>query len=159
MSEIANTETDGSNTTTYPGEGLFFLADEGGTYTGNATGNTFSGYSGYGITEDAGYDQGNCSTTCAGGIVSTLTRNTLALTGGQTADGISLEALGSGDNLSAHLTGNKGYVTSPSAGIETTSASGGTLDVIENNDNIVVHTSAQAVPPTAGTLHRPAAHR
>jgi hypothetical protein len=74
--------------TTYPAEGLFFLADGGGTYDNqDAGGNTFSGYSGDGIDESAGYTGGYVTAGCVanGSIGTSLTGNTFALTGGNAA--------------------------------------------------------------------------
>ncbi|MBV8461695.1 MAG: DUF1565 domain-containing protein [Acidimicrobiales bacterium] len=151
---------DGTNT--YPGEGVFFLADEGGTYTNqDATRNQFSLYSGYGIAEDAGYTNGYCNgQLCPGGLTSTLTSNKFALTGGSTAAAIALTATGNGDNLTAQLTTNKGYVTAPSSGISTSSVSGGTLNISENGNKITVKGGAAATHAGSalGALHVPAHH-
>ncbi len=151
---------DGTNT--YPAEGVFFLADEGGTYTNqDAQSNQFSLYSGYGIAEDAGYTNGYCNgTLCPGGLSSTLTSNKFSLTGGSTAAAIALSATGNGDNLTAQLTQNKGYVTAPSTAISTASSSGGTLNITENGNKIHVVPSGAAgvragsAPASAG-LHVP----
>src|SRR5579875_1352458 len=174
---ISNT----AGNTTYPAEGLFFLADENGTYTGqNASGNTFSGYSGYGIAEDAGYTGGYVTAGCVanGSIQTTLSNNTFALTGGSSAAGISLEANGTGDDLTGTVNGNKGSVTAPSNAIEVQSIAtaatpggqdcspyadsnggGGTTDVTENNDNIAVKAASGAASRTTtrSTVRRPGA--
>jgi len=174
---ISNT----AGNTTYPAEGLFFLADENGTYTGqNASGNTFSGYSGYGIAEDAGYTGGYVTAGCVanGSIQTTLSNNTFALTGGSSAAGISLEANGTGNDLTGTVNGNKGSVTAPSNAIEVQSIAtaatpggqdcspyadsnggGGTTDVTENNDNITVKAASGAASRTTtrSTVRRPGA--
>lgn len=174
--KFTNLISNSDSTTTYPAEGLFFLADEAGTYSGqNAKHNTFSGYSGYGIAEDAGYTGGYVTPGCVanGSIVTSLTSNTLALTGGSTATGIVLDSNGTGNNLSGTVNGNKGYVTSPSNAIEVQSVGtpatpsgttcapysdsnggGGTLDVTENNDNITVKAAASAAATAAVTSGR-----
>lgn len=167
---ISNTD----GTTTYPAEGLFFLADENGTYTGqDASNNAFSGYSGYGIAEDAGYTGGYVTAGCVanGSIETSLTGNTLALTGGSTATGISLKSNGTGNDLTGSVTGNKGYVTSPSNAIQvqsvaipatpsgtvctpysTSNGGGGTANITENNDNITVKTAATASASAAAQV-------
>ncbi|HTU31763.1 MAG TPA: hypothetical protein VMF07_20390 [Solirubrobacteraceae bacterium] len=169
----------------YPAEGLFFLADEGGNYTGqNASSNTFTGYSGDGIAEAAGYTGGYVTAGCVanGSIGTSLTGNTFALTGGAAGTGIVLESNGTGNNLTGAVNGNKGYVTSPSSAIEVESnatpasaagqdcspysnsnGGGGTTDVTENNDNITVKAAAGATATRAtamagrkvGALHVP----
>jgi len=88
-----------------------------------ATAITFSGYSGYGIAEDAGYSGGYVTSGCIanGSITTSLTQNMPELTGGDTAPGISLQATGAGNDLTGTLSFTKGYVTSPSNGIEISS--------------------------------------
>lgn len=160
------TGTDTSSSTVYPAEGLFFLADAGGTYSGqNATKNTFSGYSGYGIAEDAGYTGGYVTPTCVanGSIVTQLKGNQFALTGGQPADGISLTADGTGNDLSGSVENEGGYVTAPSNAVKIraiaapptpngvncspyspSNGGGGTLNLTENNVGISIHSNIAA---------------
>ncbi len=186
---ISNTDDSTNPATVYPAEGLFFLADEGGTYTGqDAKRDTFSDFSGYGIAEDAGYTGGYVTPGCIanGSIATVLKNNTLALTGGPAATGIALTVTGSGNSLTGTVNGNTGYVTSPSDGMETqslsltptppgttcspyasTSGGGGTLDLTQNNDNISLRTTAGAniagpdalQSTTIGNLHVPSQHR
>jgi hypothetical protein len=62
---ISGTDTSTSPATKYPAEGVFFLADEGGTYRGqDAERNMFLGYSGYGVAESAGYTGGYVTPGC-----------------------------------------------------------------------------------------------
>jgi hypothetical protein len=126
--------------TTYAGEGVFFLSDLAGSLTGqDATGNAFSQYAGFGIIMEAGYNNGNCSNTpCNGSISGTLTRNHFALGGVSGAAAITLQAEFAGNNLTAALTGNRGYVTSPSQSIVQQSTDGATLSVTQNGTNIRV---------------------
>lgn len=183
---ISGTDNSTTPATVYPAEGLFFLADEGGNYTGqDAKNNTFTGYSGYGIAESAGYTGGYVTPGCVanGSITTALANNTFALTGGSQADGISLEANGTGNNLSGSVNDNSGHVTSPSNAIEiqatavpatpnttscapygTSNGGAGTLDVTEANDSITVksassHAKAQqrssATAKRIGGLHAP----
>lgn len=180
---ISNTDT--SSSTVYPAEGVFFLADEGGTYTGQkAEHDTFSNYSGYGVAESAGYTGGYVTPGCVanGSIGTTVAGNSFALTGGSRAAAISLEANGTGNNLSGYVTGNAGYVTAPSKAIRlhstavpqtppgtncgpygTSNGGGGTVNVTLNNNHIAVKpasaaaaTSRSATTGTrSGGLHAP----
>lgn len=178
---ISNTDT--SSSTVYPAEGVFFLADEGGNYTGQkAEHDTFSNYSGYGIAESAGYTGGYVTPGCVanGSIGTTVAGNSFALTGGSRADAISLQANGTGNNLTGYVTNNAGYVTSPSKAIRvqstaipptpsgtdcgaygTSNGGGGTTNVTLNNNHIAVKaassTSAtsRATGARAGGLHVP----
>ena len=181
---IANTDDSTSPPTVYPAEGLFFLADEGGTYSGQvATGDSFTKYSGDGIDEDAGYSGGYVTPGCVanGSIATVLDNNTFALTGGQTGTGIFLSASGTGNSLTGPVDGDTGHVTAPSTAIEvqsisptptpegtdcgpysSTSGGGGSVDVTQDNDNITVkpapnapNTPPGAVRSTAGALHVP----
>jgi hypothetical protein len=173
---ISNT----SGGTTYPAEGVFFLADEGGNYTGQvAKADSFSGYSGYGVAEDAGYTGGYVTPGCVanGSIQTNVANNTFALSGGSKAAAISLAANGTGNNLSGRVTGNKGYVTSPSKAIVarsvaipptppgtncapygTSNGGGGTLHITESGNAIKVKSGSQGpkgADERAGRLHAP----
>jgi hypothetical protein len=185
---IANTDNSTSPPTVYPAEGLFFLADEGGTYSGQvATQDKFSHYSGYGIAEDAGYSGGYVTPGCVanGSIATELDNDTFALKAGPAATGISLTASGTGNSLTGDVTGDTGHVTAPSDGIEiqsvsptptppgtdcgpyfSTSGGGGSVDVVQNNDDITTvggpdapAAPAGAVRSTTGALHVPRQHR
>ena len=181
---ISNTDNSTNPATVYPAEGLFFLADEGGTYSDQvATGNSFSKYSGDGIDEAAGYSGGYVTPGCVanGSIGTELDNNTFALTGGQTATGIFLQASGTGNSLTGPVDGDTGHVTAPSTAIEvqsisptptpegtdctpyfSTNGGGGSVDVTQNNDNISVkpasggpNEAAGAAQPKVGALHVP----
>lgn len=183
---IPNTDNSTSPATVYPAEGVFFLADEGGKYTGqDAEHNAFSGYSGYGVAESAGYTGGYVTPGCvANGSISTnVTGNDFALTGGSKAAAISLEANGTGNNMTGVVSNNAGYVTSPSKAIRlrstaipptpsgtncapygTSNGGGGTLNVATHNNTIKVkpasHSSATSNSPAEsdkrfGDLHVP----
>jgi hypothetical protein len=134
---IAN--TDGA--TVYPAEGIFFLSDTGGSLTGqDASRNTFSHYAGFGLIMEAGYNNGNCSSTpCNGSIAGTLSRNHLALGGASGAVGIDLQSQFNGNNLTATVSNNHGYVTSPSQGIDQAATNGATITVTGSGNSIVVH--------------------
>jgi len=134
---IANTYQSQS----YPGEGAFFLSDLSGSITGQvAISNTFSGYSGYGLIMEAGYNNGNCSSTpCNGSISGRFLNNVLALGGTTGAVGIDLESEFAGNNLTATVTGNRGYVTRPDRAIVTRASSGATISVTQSNNHIAVH--------------------
>jgi hypothetical protein len=128
--------------TTYPAEGLFFLSDAAGSLTGqNATSNTFENYSGYGVAMDAGYDNGNCSTTpCNGSITGSISSNQFALTAGTPgAAAIALSALDNGNALTVTVNNDKGYVTSPSVGISITATGGGDISYTESGTKIKEH--------------------
>jgi hypothetical protein len=153
--------TDTSTSTVYPAEGVFFLADEGGNYTGqNAEHNSFAHYSGYGIAESAGYTGGYVTPGCIanGSIGTTVAGNSFALSGGSKAAAISLEANGTGNNLSGSVVNNTGYVTSPSKAIQlrsqaipptppgtncgpygTSNGGGGTVNVTLDNNHIAIN--------------------
>lgn len=183
---IAGTDTSTSPATKYPAEGVFFLADEGKTYRGQvAESNIFSGYTGYGVAESAGYTGGYVTPHCVanGSIHTTVSRNTFELTGGSKAAAISLKADGTGNDLTGSASDNVGYVVSPSKGIVTRSVSipatppgtnctpygtsnggGGTVNVTTNSNLIKVkrasHSSAAANSPAtnrerSGGLHVP----
>jgi hypothetical protein len=166
--------TDTSSSTTYPAEGVFFLADEGGKYTGQkAEHDTFSNYSGYGIAESAGYTGGYVTPGCVanGSIGTTVAGNTFALTGGSKAWAISLEANGTGNHLAGYVTNNSGYVTSPSKPIRvrstavpptppgtdcapygTSNGGGGTVHVTLNNNHIAVKAASQATATSRSSV-------
>jgi hypothetical protein len=126
--------------TTYPPEGLFFLSDLAGSLTGqNATSNKFLRYAGYGIIMEAGYSNGNCSDTpCNGSLSGTLSNNHFALGGASGAAAIALQAMNPGNDLTATLTDNRGYVTSPSQAISQQVSAGATLNVTQNGNTIRV---------------------
>jgi hypothetical protein len=172
---IANTDTSTSPATKYPAEGVFFLADEKGTYRGqDAQRDMFSGYSGYGVAESAGYTGGYVTPGCVanGSIRTTVSRNTFELTGGSKAAAISLKADGTGNNLAGAASDNVGYVVWPSKGIETRSSAipptppgtdcgpygtsnggGGTVNVTTNANLIKVKRPSHSTP----ALRSPAA--
>jgi Protein of unknown function (DUF1565) len=182
---ISGTDTSTNPPTVYPAEGLFFLADEGATYSGqDASDNTFSAYSGYGIAEDAGYQLGYVSgfpgCIANGSIGTSLTSNQFTLTGGQSATGLSLRVTGPDNSLTGNVDHNRGHVIAPSLGIEVQSAAppatapgtdcgpysstpggGGALDITQNADKIVVNTTAasqgnaMATGAGIGGLHFP----
>jgi hypothetical protein len=134
---IANTQAP----TTFPAEGVFFLSDLSGSIHGQyASFNKFSGYGGYGIIMEAGYDNGNCSTTpCNGSISGTIANNTFALTGKAGAIGIDLEASFAGNSLTATVRDNTGYVTHPDKAIVSHGSAGATTNVTQSANNIAVH--------------------
>ena len=134
---IANTQAP----TTYPAEGVFFLSDLSGAIHGQyASFNKFSGYAGYGIIMEAGYDNGNCSSTpCNGSISGTIVANTFALGGKAGAIGIDLESSYAGNTLTASVEDNSGYVTSPDKGIVSTTTAGATSSVTRSGNHIAVN--------------------
>jgi hypothetical protein len=125
----------------YPAEGAFFLSDVGDSITGqNAVDNTFKGYAGYGLIMEAGYDNGNCSSEgCNGSIAGKFTSNVLALGGTSGGVGIDLSAMYDGNNLTASVTHNHGYVTSPDSTIVSGASDGATISVTQSQNNIAVH--------------------
>jgi hypothetical protein len=137
---IANTDDSTDPPTVYPPDGLFFLSDLSGSLTGqNATHNKFSHFAGFGIAEDAGYSNGNCTDNpCNGSLSGTISHNHFALGGASGAAAISLDSQFVGNNLTAAVNNNGGYVTSPSQAIDV-EADGGTTDVTQNGNHIAVH--------------------
>ncbi len=136
---IANTDNTTDPPTVYPAEGVFFLSDEAGSLTGqDAISNIFEDYSGYGVAMDAGYDNGDCSTTpCNGSITGAITSNQFALTAGTPgAAAIYLSALNSGNDLTVTATSDKGYVTSPSIGVSISATGGGDINYSESGTRI-----------------------
>jgi hypothetical protein len=128
----------------YQGEGIFFLSDLAGSLTHqDATSNTFEKYSGYGVSMDAGYDNGNCSSTpCNGSISGVITKNKFALTAGTPAGAaIYLSALDRGNVLTVSLNQNKGYVTAPSVAVSINASNGGTINYTERSNTISVKRS------------------
>lgn len=134
---IANTAAP----TTYPAEGVFFLSDLSGSIRSQyATFNKFSGYAGYGVIMEAGYNNGNCSNTpCNGSISGTIAANSFALGGKAGAVGIDLSASYAGNSLTATVSNNSGYVTSPDKTIVSTTSAGATSSVAESGNHIAVH--------------------
>jgi hypothetical protein len=126
--------------TTYAGEGVFFLSDLSGAITGqNVTHNRFSGYAGDGVIMEAGFDNGNCSSTpCNGSIAGSIAHNTLELGGSAGQAGIYLQAEFAGNMLTASVTHNRGYVTSPTTAITTQTTSGATMSVTQSDNDIHV---------------------
>ncbi len=142
---ISGSDTSTSPATVYPGEGVFFLSDLAGSITGQiASHNSLSGYGGWGVIMEAGYNNGNCTTTpCNGSISGSVDHNKFAL-GGATEKGnptaaIDLSAQFAGNNLSATVSSNRGYVTAPSKTITTEATSGATESVTQSKNHIVVH--------------------
>ena len=130
-----------SNAVTYPPVGLFFLSDLSGSITGqDASHNVFSHYAGFGIAMEAGYSNGNCTDTpCNGSIAGTLANNRLALGGASGAIGIDLQSEFNGNNLTATLTDNRGFVTDPSQAIVQQATAGATISVTQTGNHIAVH--------------------
>jgi hypothetical protein len=141
----------------YPAEGVFFLSDLAGALTGqNATSNTFSGYSGYGIAMSAGYSNGNCTDTpCNGSLSGAINSNSFALTGGTSTAAIALRSENPGNDLNVTLAHNHGYVTAPSVGISEHATGGGTLSVTDSGDNIAVHAAPGPVTLAPTSLRAP----
>jgi hypothetical protein len=126
---------------TYPPVGLFFLSDLSGSITGqDASHNRFSHYAGFGIAMEAGYSNGNCTDTpCNGSIAGTIANNHLALGGASGAVGIDLQSEFNGNDLTATLTDNRGYVTDPSQAIVQQATEGATISVTQTGNHIAVH--------------------
>ncbi|HLI73244.1 MAG TPA: hypothetical protein VKU86_05140, partial [Acidimicrobiales bacterium] len=142
---ISGTDTSTSPATVYPGEGVFFLSDLAGSITGQtASHNNLSGYGGWGIIMEAGYNNGNCtSTPCNGSISGTVSNNKFALMGATEGTNptyaISMEAQFAGNMISGTVSNNKGYVTSPSKDINIVAKSGATASVSSTGNHIRVH--------------------
>jgi hypothetical protein len=136
----ASTDDSTDPPTTYAAEGVFFLSDLGESITGqDASDNTFTHYAGDGIDMEAGYSNGNCATVaCNGSISGTISDNRLALAGASGAAGIFLDSAYAGNDLSATVTDNRGYVTSPSQAIVQNSSAGATLSVVQSGNRIRV---------------------
>jgi hypothetical protein len=128
--------------TTFPAEGLFVLSDQPGTANDTINNNRFVGYAGFGIAADAGYSGGNCTAPngpCTGNVNLIANTNMFTLGACAASDGcaaIYLDAQ-SGNELSAHLQGDKGTVHSPDEGIFENPDSG-LYSVTEVNDHIKV---------------------
>jgi hypothetical protein len=125
----------------YPAEGVFFLSDLAGSLTHqDAISNTFKEYSGFGVSMDAGYDNGNCSSSpCNGSLSGVITKNKFALTAGSPAGAaIYLSALYAGNVLTVGLNDNSGYVTKPSVAVSINATNGGTINYTERSNSISV---------------------
>jgi hypothetical protein len=148
----------------YQAEGVFFLSDLAGALTGqNASGNTFTGFNGYGIAMSAGYSNGNCTASpCDGSLTGTLSNNAFALTGGPSGAAITLLSQNTGNDLTATLSHNRGYVTAPSVSTQEQATGGGTLTVNESGDTIAVRAptpgSASSANAPTHTLRVPTHH-
>ncbi|MGH9017191.1 MAG: hypothetical protein ACRDY1_05525 [Acidimicrobiales bacterium] len=129
-----------SDATVFPPEGLFFLSDLSGSITGqDATHNTFSHFAGYGVIMEAGYNNGNCSTTpCNGSISGTIAHNHFALQGATDAAAIDLQAQFAGNDLTATVDDDRGFVDSPSQATVQQSSAGATMAVTQSANHIVV---------------------
>jgi hypothetical protein len=149
--EISNSDGE----TTYPAEGLFFLSDLAGSQAHqDATSNTFSGYAGYGVAVEGGYDGGNCTgNPCSGSISGAVNSNSFSLGGAQGADAIVLDAEFTNDSLTYTVNSNTGTVASPTNGIEVDAGNGGTTQVIENNNNIQQTGSSAGNAPSTRSVH------
>lgn len=156
---FSNEISNSYDSTTYPGEGLFILSDLAGSLTHqNATSNSFTGYAGYGIAVEAGYDGGNCTQSpCTGSTSGSLTSNSFNLGGSAGAAAIFLESQGTNDTLTYAVNSNAGSVASPSTGIEVDANSNGATSVTENNDNI--KTTGPATTTRQAPLHAPSRHK
>ncbi len=124
--------------TTYPAEGVFVLSDTAGTAHAKVDGNTFTRYAGYGVAADAGYTGGNCAGPngpCTGNIVLDASGNSFNLGGASGAAAIFLHAI-AGNQLTATLNNDHGFVTRPTQSIVVKSDTGGSVQVTENNDDI-----------------------
>jgi len=141
---ISGTDTSTTPPTVYPGEGVFFLSDLSGSITGQqASHNRLSGYGGWGIIFEAGYNNGNCTATpCNGSIAGAVSHNQFALKGatseGKGTSAIDMKADFAGNNLTASVTSNRGYVTSPSQAFTSVTGSGATSSVSQSGNNIKV---------------------
>jgi hypothetical protein len=127
---------------TYPGEGLFFLSDQGTSLTQqNATSNVFQDYAGYGISDGAGYPGGYI-----GSISGALTDNSFDLQGAvgdqaaafAGAAAIYLSSDGAGSGLALTVDENDGSTTSPSDAIDISATNGGSTSISEQNNDIRV---------------------
>ncbi len=147
---IANSDTTTSPPTAYSAEGVFFLSDLSGSITGqSATSNVFTGYSGLGVIMEAGYNNGNCSTTpCNGSISGTVNGNSFALGAASDSQGpasaIALTSKYAGNMLTATVANDTGYVTSPDTAISAQAESGGSMSLNESNDPITVKSSSSS---------------
>ena len=127
----------------YPAEGLFVLSDQPGTANDTIGDNTFQGYAGLGLAANAGYAGGNCSGSNGHrsgntNLIGNGNHFALAACGSAAdeCDAIVLDAL-SGNELTAHLQGNKGTVQSPDGTI-VEKADSGVYSVTEINNRIHV---------------------
>lgn len=130
------------DTTTYPAEGVFVLSDLAGALTNqNVSFNKFQRYGGYGVTFNAGYDDGNCATTpCDGSISGQVNSNVFALSASPTpAAAIRFAAFNNGNDITANAKNNSGYVTSPDVAISTHSENGGSLSITQSGNTIATH--------------------
>lgn len=128
---------------TFPAEGLFVLSDQPGTATDTINNNKFQGYAGFGIAADAGYSLGNCTPPngpCTGNANLTANSNSFALGACASAsDGcaaIYLDAK-SGNELTAHIQGNKGSVKKPDKAIFV-NPDAGLYNVTQSNNHIKI---------------------
>jgi hypothetical protein len=131
---ISGTDTSTSPATVYPPEGLFFLSDDGASYSSqNATGNAFQDYAGYGIKASAGY-----AGKATGSLKGALTSNSFKLQGAIGAAAISLSSQNPGSDLVMAVDENRGSTTSPSDSIDISATSGGATSITEQNNDIRV---------------------
>jgi hypothetical protein len=126
----------------YPADGLFVLSDQPGTATDTVNSNTFQGYAGYGRAATAGYSGSNCSGPngpCPGNTNLTANTNKFTLAACGPSGGCAAIALDAtaGNELTAHLQGNKGTVASPDGAIVEQPDSG-VYNVTEINNKIHV---------------------
>jgi hypothetical protein len=160
---ISGTDNTTSPPTVYPAEGAFFLSDEAGSLTNQqARANTLQNYGGFGLIMEAGYNNGNCSTTpCNGSITGSFVSNTITLTPGLAGTyGMVFKSEFAGNLLGAVSKGNKGTVKSPTVPEFVLAKSGGSLSLTEFNNSISTNAANQSAGPASNLarLHSPTFH-
>ncbi len=149
---ISGTDNSTSPATVYPAEGAFFLSDESGSLTNQqARANTLQNYGGYGLIMEAGYNNGNCSTTpCNGSIAGSFVSNNITLTPGVAGTyGMVFKSEFTGNALGAVSKGNKGTVKSPTIPELVLAKGGGSLSVAEYGNNVTTNGVNAAGPGTS----------
>jgi hypothetical protein len=153
---ISGTDNSTSPAKVFPAEGAFFLSDKSGSLVGQqARANTLQNYGGYGLIMEAGYNNGNCSTTpCNGSIAGSFVSNTLNLTPGIAGTyAIVFKSLFAGNVLGAADKGNHGTVKSPTIPELVQAKGGGSITVQDYGNGIT--TSAASPGPSASSPAAP----
>jgi hypothetical protein len=152
---ISGTDNTTTPPTVYPAEGAFFLSDESGSLTNQqARANTLQNYGGYGLIMEAGYNNGNCtSTPCNGSIAGSMVSNNITLTPGVAGTyGMVFKSEFAGNVLGAVSKSNKGTVKSPTIPELVLAKSGGAISVSEYGNNVTTNGVNQAGPGSVSNM-------
>jgi len=157
---ISGTDNSTSPPTVYPAEGAFFLSDLAEAITGQqVVSNTLKSYGGFGLIMEAGYNNGNCSSTpCNGSLYGNFTSNSVTLSPGVAGTyGLIFRAEFAGNVLGAAAKNNHGSVVAPTTPEIVQAQNGASITVVESDNSLPASSSraASVHAPHSGGLHIP----